>query len=161
MISKALRVVLIGFILTIASGAMDASESMTVPIHHRSNSDDRGPFPEITSLIRTHGSPTLCRIGNISPNGQGGTSVINIFSFSTTTRCDSKSTAHQGTLYLVQSESTSGAKYFLALAAITPAFQDGWQRGQVAIILGIGTPYLRQLVVLHALSGRAHLAFFR
>jgi hypothetical protein len=62
-------------------------------------------------------------------------------------------------LYLVQSESAADARYLLALADVSPPFHDGWQSGNVAIMLTDDTSVLHQLEVYRALKGHARLAF--
>ncbi len=118
-----------------------------------------GPIAGLEGRIAAFGHPTLCQISDISPENQGGSSTIEIMSFSSTKRCDAGSTARQGALYLVQSQSSAAARYLLALAGVTPSFVDGWQAGKVAVLLGRGTSILHQLQVFQALKGHSRFTF--
>lgn len=118
-----------------------------------------GPIAAVEGRIAAYGHPTLCQISDISPENQGGSSTVEIMSYSATKRCDAGSTAKQGALYLVQSQSTAAARYLLALAGVTPSFVDGWRAGKVAVLLGRGTSILHQLEVYRALQGHSHFTF--
>lgn len=118
-----------------------------------------GPIASLESRIADVGRPTLCEVSDISPEDQGGISSIEILSFSATNRCDARSTAHQGVVYLVQQQSPGAARYFLALASVTSSFVDGWRGGKVAVLLGPGTSVLHQLEVYRALEGHARFVF--
>lgn len=116
-----------------------------------------GTIAALEARIASVGRPTLCEVSHISPEDQGGTSTVEIMSFSSTKRC--VRSASQGVLYLVTSESPGAARYLLALASVTPAFVDGWQKGDVAVLLGRGTSVLHQLEVYRALERHARFAF--
>ncbi|HEY6473678.1 MAG TPA: hypothetical protein VIY26_12355, partial [Acidimicrobiales bacterium] len=118
-----------------------------------------GPIAALEGRIAAFEHPTLCQVSDVSPENQGGSSTIEIMSFSSTKRCDPRSTAGQGTLYLVASQSPSAARYLLALAGVTPSFVDGWRSGKVAVLLGRGTSILHQLQVFQALKGHSRFVF--
>lgn len=118
-----------------------------------------GPLGGIEHLISGGGRTPLCQISKISPSDQGGTSSVEIFAYSKTHHCDTRSTAHQGALYLVLLESTADAKYLLDLARVTPSFVAGWRTGKVGILLGTGTSPVHEYEAALALRGHARLAF--
>jgi hypothetical protein len=118
-----------------------------------------GPIGRLESMIESVGHPALCQISDITPSDQGGASTVEILSYTHTKKCNPASTANQGVLYLVQSESAADARYLLALADVSPPFHDGWQSGNVAVMLTDDTSVLHQLEVYRALKGHARLAF--
>jgi hypothetical protein len=118
-----------------------------------------GRLASLEARIEAVGHPTLCEISDISPENQGGVSTIEIMSFSSTRRCDARSTAGQGVVYLVESESSGAARYFVGLASVTESFVDGWQGGDVAVLLGRGTSVRHQLEVYLAMEGHARFVF--
>jgi hypothetical protein len=118
-----------------------------------------GPIGQLESMIMSIGHPVLCQISDINPSDQGGASTVEILSYTDTKRCNPASTANQGVLYLVQTESAADARYLLDLADVTPPFHDGWQRRNVAVLLTNDTSVLHQLEVYRALKGHARLAF--
>jgi len=147
--------------------ALVTSASFTVPTATATARQSRPPllgatpFGRIASLIQSVGHPTLCPVSNISPSDQGGTSTIVILSYSQTERCDPRSTAHQGVLYLDRLPTAADARYLLKLASVTSAFTDGWRSGDIAVMLGDGTSVAHQLEAYKGLEGHARLAFHR
>jgi hypothetical protein len=129
--------------------------------NHCGNCGDGSPIGQIVTRIVAVGRPTLCEISQVSPTNEGGTSTVEIFSYSTTNKCDAASTARQGVLYLVENPTTATTKYLLSLASVTSSFVVGWQSGKVAIMLGTGTSVLHQLEMFRALERHARLAFNR
>jgi hypothetical protein len=117
------------------------------------------PIGRLESFIVSVGHPTLCQVSDISPTDQGGTSTIEILSYSKSKRCDPRSTVHQGVLYLDRSPTAADAQYLLQLASVTPAFIVGWQSGTVAILIGKGTSVLHQLEAFRGLVGHAQIRF--
>jgi hypothetical protein len=138
---------------------MAAPSAAAAPPGHCGACLGGGPIASLESRVASVGRPTLCEISDISPENQGGTSTIEIMSFSATTRCDARSTAHQGVVYFVESETPGQARYLLALAGVTPSFVAGWRGGKVAVLLGRGTSVLHQLEVYRALEGHARFVF--
>lgn len=118
------------------------------------------PLPRIERIVSGNGRTTLCPISKITPADQGGTSNIEIFTYSTTRACDHRSTAHQGAIYLVLTETAADAQYLLDLANVTSSFVAGWQTGKVAILLGAGTAPIHNFETDLALRGHARRAFF-
>jgi hypothetical protein len=129
--------------------------------NHCGNCSEGSPIGQIVTRIVAVGRPTLCEISQLSPTNEGGTSTVEIFSYSTTNQCDPASTTGQGVLYLVENPTTAITKYLLSLGSVTSSFVVGWQSGRVAIMLGAGTSILHQLEMFRALERHARLAFNR
>jgi hypothetical protein len=156
-------------VVAVAAWAVPAAVSLCTPVSsaaaavpgHCGACQSGGPIASLEARIASVGHSTLCEISDITPENQGGTSTIEIMSFSATDKCTAGSTAHQGVVYFVDCESPGAARYLLALASVTSSFVDGWQGGKVDVMLGRGTSVLHQLQVYRALERQARFAFGR
>lgn len=146
------RVVLVAAIAGMSSVACGAQTHPAIP-----SSDPAARVAALTSSIRRAGA-TLCDLNRIVP-AQGTLAVIDVFSFSATSSCNSASSAGHGVLYILQYPLPEDASFFLALARTSSRFTAGWQAGAIAVAVGEGVLVSTERSVADALRGQADMVF--